>query len=97
MDAQLLNPTTLSAKGHPQPTDEPFEPADEALLVEIPANMQAILREDLALGAAWRRHTRALFESLFETGYQVTDLIYERDLSPPRSFYYLEKMGDREP
>lgn len=96
-NAQLVNPAALNAGGHPQPADRPAEPSDKALLVEIPADMQAILRDDIALGATWRMHTRAVFESLFGAGYQVTDLIYQRDSSPPRSFYYLEKIGEEAP
>jgi predicted GNAT superfamily acetyltransferase len=91
-DAQLLNPATLGPDGHPRPAEQPAELIGARLLVEIPSDMQAIRRTDLALGIAWRHHTRALFESAFAAGYRVADFIFERDSSPPRSFYLLEQM-----
>ncbi len=89
--AQLLNPATLGPDGYPRPAERPALPSGARLLVEIPVDMQAIRQADLALGIAWREHTRAIFWSAFADGYQVTDFIYERDSSPPHSFYLLEK------
>jgi predicted GNAT superfamily acetyltransferase len=91
-DAQLLNPATLGLDGYPRPAGRPVELIGARLLVEIPSDMQAIRRADLALGISWRHHTRALLKSAFAAGYRVTDFIFERDSSPPRSFYLLEQM-----
>jgi predicted GNAT superfamily acetyltransferase len=94
VDAQLLNPATRRLDGHPLPSERTASPSAARLLVEIPANMQAIRRTDLALGIAWRYHTRSIFESVFATGYQAVDLIYEPAAPFPRSFYLLEKPED---
>jgi predicted GNAT superfamily acetyltransferase len=91
--AQLLNPATLGRDGRPRPAERSAEPSGARLLVEIPADFQALRGVDLVLGGAWRSHTRAIFESAFAAGYRVVDLVYERDPSFPRSFYLLEKIG----
>jgi predicted GNAT superfamily acetyltransferase len=93
-NAQLLNPAAFQPDGHPHPAEDISEPVSPRVLVEIPAHIQAIRRGNTELTAAWRSHTRALFEALFATGYQATDLIYEPDPSRPRSFYLLEQVDD---
>jgi predicted GNAT superfamily acetyltransferase len=93
-DAQLLNPAAFGPEGHPHPAEQTAAPAGPRVLVEIPAHIQTIRRSSRELTAAWRSHTRALFESLFAVGYQATDLIYEPDPSRPRSFYLLEQTDE---
>jgi predicted GNAT superfamily acetyltransferase len=66
------------------------------VLVEIPSDMQAIRRADLPLGIAWRYHTRAIFESAFAAGYRAADFYFERDSSPHRSFYLLQRVDGEE-
>jgi predicted GNAT superfamily acetyltransferase len=90
-NAQLLNPAAFGPKGCPYPGGETAAPTAPRVLVEIPAHIQAIRSSSQELTAAWRAHTRELFESLFAAGYQATDLIYESDPSHPRSFYLLEQ------
>lgn len=58
------------------------------LLVEIPAEFQALKQADPNLALAWRFHTRNLFEELFQRGYLVTDFIFLRGRQP-RSYYAL--------
>lgn len=41
------------------------------LLLPIPADLEAVLRSDLALVQHWRCRTRELFQAYFERGYQV--------------------------
>lgn len=93
-NAQLLNPATMSPDGHPYPPEETAAPAGPRVLIEIPARIQVIRRSNLELAAAWRYHTRALFEALFAAGFQATDLIHEPDPSRPRSFYLLEQTDE---
>jgi len=95
-DAQLLNPAILGPDGQPRQAEQSAELIGARLLVEIPSDMQAIRRTDMALGIAWRHHSRALLKSAFAAGYRVTDFIFERDLIPPRSFYLLEQMDEDE-
>jgi predicted GNAT superfamily acetyltransferase len=92
--AQVLNAATQGSDGWPRPAERPVALSAARLLVEIPANMQAIRRADLALGVAWRYHTRSIFESAFAAGYRVVDLVFERDPSFPRSFYVLERIKE---
>lgn len=91
---QVLNPATQGPNGWPLPAERPAALSAARLLAEIPADMQAIRRADLALGVAWRNHTRFIFESAFAAGYRVVDLIFERDRSLPRSFYLLEMIKE---
>ena len=91
LNAELLNQATLKSNGYLYPIEIPEKPSKESILIEIPADMQAIRQADIALGIAWRMHTRSIFESAFKDDYQVADFIYEKNTSPPRSFYLLTK------
>ncbi len=96
--AWIVNPTRIS-NGWPRPPEalperlatisSPREGGESnLLLVEIPADFQALKAADLGLALEWRLHSRALFESLFDQGYLVTDFVYLPG-SQPRSFYVL--------
>jgi predicted GNAT superfamily acetyltransferase len=82
-------PSTLSDPPHPPQTT--LLPAGDRVLLQIPANFQAIKSTDMELARAWRMHTRALFEVAFAntigTGYTVVDLLFEQG----RSYYLLKK------
>ncbi len=58
------------------------------LLVEIPADFQALKAADLELALEWRLHTRTVFEELFKIGYLVTDFVQSTG-EPKRSYYVL--------
>jgi predicted GNAT superfamily acetyltransferase len=58
------------------------------LLLEIPADIQAIKAADMDLAVAWSAHVRGLFCDLFAQGYLVTDFVYLSG-AHPRSFYVL--------
>jgi predicted GNAT superfamily acetyltransferase len=64
----------------------------ERLLIQIPADFQAIRAADMALARAWRAHTRTLFEAAFAASYSVVDLLYEQG----QSCYLLRREGERE-
>jgi predicted GNAT superfamily acetyltransferase len=88
--ALLLNETTLNEAGLPVPSRRPLSPDVNLLLVEIPADFQAIKQQDFDLALAWREHTRHLFEELFQENYTVTDFVYEvGENGRARSFYLL--------
>ncbi|MFO7661757.1 MAG: hypothetical protein R6X18_04100 [Chloroflexota bacterium] len=59
------------------------------MLVEIPANFQAMKRENFALAHQWRMHTRELFEQLFDSGFLVTDFVPHEDAQGHRRSFYL--------
>jgi predicted GNAT superfamily acetyltransferase len=60
----------------------------DRILVEVPANFQAIKRSDMPLAIQWRLRTRHLFEDAFGQGYTVTDLLRHDN----RCHYLLERL-----
>ena len=87
--AEIVNPSQDNPQGWPVPALPPSKQAGEALLLlEIPADFQALKEADHALALEWRLHTRACFEDSFAHGYLVTDFVYLPG-SRPRSFYVL--------
>ena len=81
----FINPAGLIA---PQHADMQTCPRPSLLLLEIPTNFPVFKSADPALALEWRLHTRELFETLFASGYLVTDFIYISG-SQPRSYYVL--------
>lgn len=63
---------------------------DENLLVEIPADINAIKASDHALALDWRMQTRDAFQKLFAAGYVAVDVILRRE-SPARAAYWLTR------
>ena len=93
----IANPTQLNPAGLPVPPDHANlpDPAGEKpalLLVEIPADYQALKNADMNLALAWRQHSQEVFETLFFAGYLVTDFVHLPGATP-RSFYLLSQ-GD---
>jgi predicted GNAT superfamily acetyltransferase len=76
----------------PRPPQKVRRLGGDWLLIQIPADFQAIRAADMALARAWRAHTRALFEAAFAASYAVIDLLFEQG----RSCYLLRKGGARE-
>jgi predicted GNAT superfamily acetyltransferase len=83
---RIVNPA-VEEQGVLRPASETQPLEDPLVLVQIPADLQAIKVADLALAAAWREHTRALFERVFDQGYTAVDLLFEAG----KSCYLLEK------
>ncbi len=91
--AEILNPSGAGSGGFPMPAgadrlERLVGEQDSLLLVEIPADFQALRHFDLGLALTWRLHTRSLFERLFAQGFVVTDFIHLPGAAP-RSFYVL--------
>jgi predicted GNAT superfamily acetyltransferase len=63
-------------------------PHDDNLLVEIPADINAIKTSDRALALDWRMQTRDAFQKLFAVGYVAVDVILRRE-APARAAYWL--------
>jgi predicted GNAT superfamily acetyltransferase len=93
-DVQVINPTDIDKRGVPDPNR--ISSADIAksylhspiLLLEIPADINSLKAVDPDLALKWRLHVRELFNELFNSGYLVTDFIYEPG-EIPRSYYVL--------
>ncbi|HMQ31100.1 MAG TPA: hypothetical protein PKD53_10245 [Chloroflexaceae bacterium] len=62
---------------NPDPLATPALPDGERLLVQIPADVDALRERDMPRARAWRYQVRALAEAAFAAGYTVTD--YARD------------------
>jgi predicted GNAT superfamily acetyltransferase len=53
---------------------------EETVCVQVPVDIQAIRRENMALAVDWRRKTREIFETYFRRGYVAVDFARgERD------------------
>jgi predicted GNAT superfamily acetyltransferase len=89
--AEILNPTTPGRGDLPRPPERVLGLVGSLALIEIPADFQAIKARDMGLAAAWRAHTRTLFEAAFGSGYWVTDFFFEALGGRPRSFYALSR------
>ncbi len=86
--AILLNPVSFNQDGLPVPPHDTPAPTSDALLVEIPADIQAVKRQDFALAQLWRQHTRQLFENLFKDGFVVADFVIGREGDGRRRSFY---------
>jgi len=93
-----VNETTLEKGPWAIPGEEIWQLPDDSgiypslLLVEIPADFQALRTKRSDLARMWRMHTRQIFEYLFANNYLVTDFIYLPGRYP-RSYYVLS-LGD---
>jgi predicted GNAT superfamily acetyltransferase len=87
---EILN--RFSPGERPRPPQKVRPLGRDRLLIQIPADFQAIRAADMALARAWRAHTRALFEAAFAASYSVVDLLFESG----RSCYLLRRDGERE-
>lgn len=97
--AEIVNPSVAGVDNWPHPTaaqlpdsstNSPVE--SPLLLVEIPADFQALRANDRSLALEWRISTRHIFEELFDTGYIVTDFVHQRGDSPHS--YYVFSHGE---
>jgi predicted GNAT superfamily acetyltransferase len=85
---RVLNCALPDDDGLPRPPQKTLPIAGDRLLIQIPAQFQAIKAADFELARAWREHTRVLFEAAFAAGYTVVDLSFEQG----RSYYLLESL-----
>ncbi|MFW6096505.1 MAG: GNAT family N-acetyltransferase [Chloroflexota bacterium] len=87
--AELINEASFEGD-HPVPA-EAFTKDSERnlLLVEIPADFQAMKRNDMALAKRWRLHTRAVFEHTFANQFVVTDFARRQDEKGQERAYYV--------
>ncbi len=82
----LVNPATPGPDGWLCPCPSPAPPEGERLLVQVPANFQALKRDDLAMARAWRETTAECLSRAFDRGYTATEYLYQDGCS-----YYLLK------
>jgi predicted GNAT superfamily acetyltransferase len=70
-----------------RPGGIPVVPRGRRAAVEIPADIDAVKRTDIALARAWRGATRAAFQALFRRGFVVSGFA----TGGGRSLYLLER------
>ncbi len=90
--AALVNHTHLDTEGALHPLDSELDVMAACVLIEVPAEFQAIKAVSMDLARAWRQHTRALFMHYFERGYTVSDFVSDRDDTRRRNFYVLTRI-----
>ncbi len=87
--AFLVNEAVMDGEGFPAPPLNYVSEPSNLMLVEVPADFQAVKRHDLALAQRWRMHTRDVFEAMFHSGFMVTDFVSQTDAGGRQRAYYL--------
>jgi predicted GNAT superfamily acetyltransferase len=99
-EASLINPSISDADGwrHPAEHSEQIQGLGKALvLIEIPADFQAMRSANVELAKAWRMQTRKLFQEAFAAGYLITDFVRQESLPNDNSFtrnFYVLSHGE---
>lgn len=88
----ILNPSSGGEWPQPWPGMPQFAEGTLALL-EIPADFNALLAQDVELARDWRRHVRAMFVQAFARGFVVTDFLRTAHEGRDRAFYLLSYNG----
>jgi chorismate synthase len=82
-----------TAGGLPQSSDPRLDLEADRLLLQIPADWDAVCRADKGLASEWQAIVRRGLEASFARGYAAVDLLAARDGSGPR--YLLERLTRR--
>jgi predicted GNAT superfamily acetyltransferase len=91
MGAKRANRTELDGRGLLRSEMDDRALGAEAVLIEIPADFQAIKSADMGLARKWRLQTREIFLECFGAGYVATDFISEVQEGRRRNFYLLQR------
>jgi predicted GNAT superfamily acetyltransferase len=75
----------------PVPCDPRLDLDDSVVLLEIPADWDALCRAAPAEAAAWQRAVTRAFQSYLPRGYRAVDLLCTEQEAPPRVFYVLTR------
>ncbi|MCZ7571133.1 MAG: hypothetical protein M5U01_21510 [Ardenticatenaceae bacterium] len=88
--AQRVNQTEVEG-GLRYPLAPDLDGRASLLLVEIPADFQAIKALSREIAAAWREHTRTIFEAYFQAGHWATEFFSDHSEGERRNFYVLQR------
>ena len=91
MGAERVNRTEFDGRGLIRSETDDRAPGAEAVLIEIPADFQALKSADMGLAREWRAQTREIFEDCFSASYTVTEFISEVQEGRRRNFYLLQR------
>ncbi len=88
-NAMILNPSRVGTRSYPEPGDMTSEHPGMMILIVIPSDFSAIVKDDPDLARAWRQHSRESLEQAIASGYTITDFIHGEHEGRERSFYAL--------
>ncbi|MBI3537943.1 MAG: GNAT family N-acetyltransferase [Chloroflexi bacterium] len=63
----------------------------DTLLIEIPAQINALKTASLAVAREWRARTRAVFQNAFASGYRAENFVYAEQNGARRAAYVLRR------
>jgi predicted GNAT superfamily acetyltransferase len=82
----------VSGEGdRPGPSEPRLDLEDPVVLLEIPADWNALCRAAFAEAAAWQRAVTRAFEAYLPRGYRAVDLLSPEGEAPPRAVYVLAR------
>lgn len=86
-----VNETRLNAQGFPQNQRIRMDLTHHRLLVEIPAQTDAMRSQALLLARRWRLEARRIFQHYLAAGYRVEDFFPPRPETGGRCYYLLRR------
>ena len=84
-----VNETRLNAQGFPQNREIRLDLTHRRLLVEIPAQTDAMRSQAMPLARRWRLEARRIFQHYLSAGYRVEDFFPPQPATEGRCFYLL--------
>jgi len=88
-----VNDTRLNLHGFPENRAIRLALSDPRLLVEIPAQTEAMRARALPLARKWRLESRRIFQNYLSQGYCVEDFFPPQPVTEGRCFYLLRRMS----
>ncbi|MGD0224411.1 MAG: hypothetical protein ABSF71_18935 [Terriglobia bacterium] len=88
-----VNETRLNAQGFPQNRAIRLDLARRRLLVEVPAQTEAMRSQALPLARRWRLESRRIFQHYLSAGYRAEDFFPPQPATEGRCFYLLRRRG----
>jgi predicted GNAT superfamily acetyltransferase len=86
-----VNETRLNAQGFPQNRTIRLDLALRRLLVETPAQTDAMRSQAMPLARRWRLEARRIFQHYVSAGYRVEDFFPPQPATEGRCFYLLRR------
>jgi predicted GNAT superfamily acetyltransferase len=86
-----VNETRLNAQGFPQNRKIRLDLTDRRVLVETPAQTDAMRAQALPLARRWRLDARGIFQHYLSAGYRVEDFFAPQPDTEGRCFYLLQR------
>ena len=86
-----VNETRLNSHGFAQNRPIRLDLAERELLVETPANTDAMRTHALPLARRWRLEARRIFQHYLARGYRVVDFLPPQPATEQRCFYLLRR------